>query len=264
MLILKELKEAEVFGTKITAQSFDVKLIAPNVVVVTTLLDGSGTQLPPELENIPLLLPQQTHSLNVAVVEEASALYSHNSNHTTHNPQLTTPFPETDALITAQAGLSPGVRTADCMPVILADPETGIVGAVHAGWKGTVGGILRRAVDKMIAQGAEPQRIIVYFGAAICEDCFEVGPEVAEKFREAALGSAIAEGRIDPLTGKPHPNSGLTASLVKANLLQISDIIPVQNIILSRSCTRHQPSKFPSWRRDGATASRLVTAVVRL
>jgi len=86
---------------------------------------------------------------------------------------------EADAMVTNRTDLLLGILTADCSPVLLADPEAGIVGAAHAGWKGAAGGILKRTVDAMVALGAKPQNIRAAIGPTISGANYEVGPETA-------------------------------------------------------------------------------------
>ncbi|HEV7275087.1 MAG TPA: peptidoglycan editing factor PgeF [Devosiaceae bacterium] len=102
---------------------------------------------------------------------------------------VTTPFPaearpEADALVTATPGLVLGILTADCAPVLLADVEAGVIGALHAGWKGAIAGIAGATVERMVALGATPARITAAIGPTISAASYEVGPEfIAELLR---------------------------------------------------------------------------------
>jgi polyphenol oxidase len=90
-----------------------------------------------------------------------------------------------DALISNTPGVYVAVRTADCVPLLIADPQTKAVGAVHAGWKGTAQSIAARAVEEMTRLfSSRPEDLIVAIGPCICGKCYEVGPEVAHQFRE--------------------------------------------------------------------------------
>lgn len=100
--------------------------------------------------------------------------------------------PHVDAIVTATPGLAVGVATADCAPVLLAEPEAGIVGAAHAGWRGAIDGVLEAALDAMAGLGADRARIVAAVGACISQEAYEVGPEfkarfLAESPRNAAL-----------------------------------------------------------------------------
>jgi len=90
--------------------------------------------------------------------------------------------PEADALVTCKPGLALGILTADCVPVLFADPEAGVIGAAHAGWKGAVGGVLEATVDAMGALGASRQQIRAAIGPAIAQKSYEVGPDFRQRF----------------------------------------------------------------------------------
>lgn len=82
--------------------------------------------------------------------------------------------PEADALVTATPGLMLAIRTADCAPVLLADPAAGVIGAAHAGWRGAVGGVLEATVSQMIALGATTGGIVAVVGPTIARPSYEV------------------------------------------------------------------------------------------
>jgi polyphenol oxidase len=94
--------------------------------------------------------------------------------------------PEADALVTNTPGLVLGVLTADCGPVLFADPEAGVIGAAHAGWRGAFDGVLESTIAAMQGLGAETQRIIAVLGPSISRDNYEVGPEFVDRFLEQA------------------------------------------------------------------------------
>jgi len=90
--------------------------------------------------------------------------------------------PKADGLVTRQKGLAIAVNTADCTPVIFADVKGGVVGIAHAGWKGTVGGVLEETVAAMVALGSETGDIVAAIGPTISQQNYEVGPEFVEQF----------------------------------------------------------------------------------
>lgn len=90
--------------------------------------------------------------------------------------------PEGDAMVTATPGTGLCILTADCVPVLFADPEAGLVGAAHAGWKGALAGVCEATVEAMVQRGAEAERIVVGIGPAIQQASYEVGPEFRERF----------------------------------------------------------------------------------
>ena len=90
--------------------------------------------------------------------------------------------PEGDAVATATAGVICGVLTADCAPILLSDPKAGVVAAVHAGWKGALGGVIDSAVSAMDALGARPGRTVAVVGPCIAKGSYEVGIDFMERF----------------------------------------------------------------------------------
>ncbi len=97
--------------------------------------------------------------------------------------------PEGDAVVTTTAGVIPAVLTADCAPVLLADAEARVVGAVHAGWKGALGGVVHSAVTAMEALGARPERIVAVVGPCIAQGSYEVGADFQERFEHHDPGA---------------------------------------------------------------------------
>lgn len=93
--------------------------------------------------------------------------------------------PVADAQVTASPGVVLGVLTADCGPILFADPENRVIGAAHAGWKGALGGVLENTVDAMIALGAKRDKIRATLGPSISQASYEVGPEFIDRFLAA-------------------------------------------------------------------------------
>ncbi len=98
--------------------------------------------------------------------------------------------PKADAVVTRTPGLVIGVLTADCAPVLFADPEAGVVAAAHAGWRGAVGGVLASTIAEMEKLGARRYRIVAAIGPAINQDSYEVGPDF-----EAELLKSCADNK---------------------------------------------------------------------
>ena len=95
--------------------------------------------------------------------------------------------PEGDAMVTATPGLALGILTADCAPVLFADPKARVIGAAHAGWKGAHGGVLEATLDAMEKLGALRDRIQAVIGPCISQDAYEVGWEFRDRFLELGL-----------------------------------------------------------------------------
>lgn len=107
--------------------------------------------------------------------------------------------PKADAMVTDRPGIALGILTADCAPILFVDPEEGVIGAAHAGWKGALGGIAVATVAAMEALGADRGRIRVAIGPSIGPASYEVGPEFRERFLAAdpAHAAWFRPGRAD-------------------------------------------------------------------
>ncbi|MEV6182579.1 peptidoglycan editing factor PgeF [Streptomyces sp. NPDC052016] len=150
------------------------------------------------------------------------------------------PAPDVDAVVTARRGLALAVLTADCTPVLLADPVAGVAAAAHAGRPGMVAGVVPAAVRAMVELGAEPSRIVARTGPAVCGRCYEV-PEAMRAEVAAVEPAAYAE------TSWGTPAVDVTAG-VHAQLERLG----VHDREQSPVCTRESQDHF-SYRRDRAT-----------
>ena len=106
--------------------------------------------------------------------------------------------PECDALVTKRPGLVLGVLAADCAPIVLCDPHNGVIAAVHAGWRGAVGGVIESTIEVMAALGADPGKTAAGVGPCLSQSSFEIGPDVAEAVMNA---TPWAEHLFAPGTG---------------------------------------------------------------
>jgi len=149
--------------------------------------------------------------------------------------------PEADAMASARPGLALGISTADCGPILFADPVARVVGAAHAGWKGAKGGVLEASLAAMEARGAKKSRIIAALGPMLSQTHYEVGLEFLDAFVEDGIEYAeffCAGSRI----GHPHFDlpGYITARLRKAG---------VGTIEQSGLCTYADEKRFYSYRR---------------
>jgi YfiH family protein len=119
----------------------------------------------------PLVMVHQIHSATVVTVEQ---------------PWARSDNPRADAMVTNRPGLCLGILTADCVPLLFADPVAGVIGAAHAGWKGALGGVAEATIAAMCRLGAVPGRIAAAIGPAIQQASYEVGPEFHAGFAESA------------------------------------------------------------------------------
>jgi len=122
-----------------------------------------------------LVSPYQFHSPDVIAVD---APFKEGANR------------KADALVTATPGLVLGISTADCGPVLFADPEAGVVGAAHAGWKGAATGVLQNTIAAMETLGATKANITAVLGPTISQEAYEVGPEFRQRFVDDDSGNA--------------------------------------------------------------------------
>lgn len=167
----------------------------------------------------------QVHGADVAVVEE---------------PWGDAPVPRVDAIVTARRGLALAVLTADCTPVLLADPVAGVAAAAHAGRPGMVAGVVPAALRAMMDLGADPSRIVARTGPAVCGRCYEV-PEEMRAEVAAVEPAAYAE-----------TSWGTPAVDVSAGVHAQLERLGVRDREQSPVCTRESRDHF-SYRRDRAT-----------
>jgi polyphenol oxidase len=160
---------------------------------------------------------------------------------------------EGDALVTNEVGITIGVRTADCVPLLLVDPQTRTVGAVHAGWRGTAAAISQRAIEKVSLDfGVSPQHVYVAIGPCIRLCCYRVGPEVAARF-EGILPEVISSGISQQI------------DLAEANRRQLLQAgVLSDHIDDCRLCTSCRLDQFFSYRRDPQDPGRLVASMMRI
>ncbi len=156
---------------------------------------------------------------------------------------------EADAVISVAHGVAACVVVADCVPILLADPRSGAVAAVHAGWRGTLAHTAARAVERLAQEvGAQAGDLLAAIGPAIGPCCYEVSPELAQAFRDD-LGSSVAE----PRGGNARVDLWLANELV----LQRAGLCRERVEVLGR-CTACEPDAFFSHRRDRGRTGRQV------
>jgi YfiH family protein len=148
--------------------------------------------------------------------------------------------PRADAMVTRTPGLALGILTADCQPVLFCDPVAGVIGAAHAGWRGTRDGVLEATVDAMESLGARRADITAVIGPTISQAAYEVGPEFFETFTDDDRDSArfFSQGKGDRLLFDL-PAFGLSR-LRAAGVGQAE---------WTRHCTYRDPERFFSFRR---------------
>ncbi|MFZ9886901.1 MAG: peptidoglycan editing factor PgeF [Myxococcota bacterium] len=160
---------------------------------------------------------------------------------------------EADALITSAPDIALGVRTADCAPVLLASEDGEWVAAVHAGWRGAVGGIIGATVAALVARGVSPAALVACIGPCIGQSAFEVGPEVASAVMACAPdGEVVFHGRDD----RSHLD---LARFVESQLRRAG----VHRIEFCASCTYSDLETWYSHRAEGGKTGRQLSVIAR-
>lgn len=204
-------------------------------------------QLGVELDD--LVMPRQSHSCRVAVIDERFRLLDIDKQEEA--------LEGVDALVTTLTGVVIGVNTADCVPIVLVDRQAGVIAVAHAGWRGTVGRIAHAVVEGMCRQGARAEHIKAAMGPSICQDCFEVGDEVVAAFNHARFDLDSIMQR-HAATGKAH------IDLRAANRdVLVAAGVPAASIVTSQHCSRCENNRFFSARRLGTNSGRTFTAILK-
>jgi YfiH family protein len=153
---------------------------------------------------------------------------------------------EADALFTEVAGAWLGVRAADCVPILLVDPDAPRVAAVHSGWRGTELRVVAKAVEALLARGSRAERLLAAVGPSIGPCCYEVSVELGARFTAAFGRSAVRRGPNGPHLDLP---GAVAKTLRECGLL-------AQHIDSMQRCTACEPELFFSHRRDRGVTGR--------
>ena len=193
-----------------------------------------------------LVMPHQVHLTEVATIDEAFLKL------TADEQQQR--LEGVDALMTDVGRLCIGVSTADCIPVLLYEPEHHAVCAIHAGWRGTVQRIVEVAIDQMKkVYDSHPEKMMAQIGPGISLDSFEVGDEVYEAFAKAGFEMS----RISRRDVKWH----IDLPMCNRQQLEASGV-PSHQIAVAPDCTFKQPETWFSARRLGIHSGRIYTGIM--
>ena len=188
------------------------------------------------------VIPVQTHSDHIEVVDETNV-----------NLQ----FENIDALITNTPGITIAVKTADCVPVLLFDPMTDCIAAIHVGWRGTAKNIVGKTIEKMkITFGTNPKNLIASIGPCISMKNYEVGMDVIDQIQQAFPYSTDASF----FTVINSEKALLDLSQVNFELLKQAGV-QGKNIEKSNLCTFSEKEDFFSARRDGPITGRMLSGI---
>jgi YfiH family protein len=192
-----------------------------DVVAINRLRVAEAMDVAPEA----LITVNQVHSADVLHVEQV----------------ISAERPKVDAMVTRTHGLALSVLTADCQPVLFADPGAGVIGAAHAGWKGALNGVLEATLDAMEDLGADRRDITAVIGPTISQRAYEVGPEFLDAFLDTDTENArfFADG-ADGRYQFDLPGYGLHR-LRRAG---------IGHAEWTRHCTYSDPDRFYSYRRS--------------
>lgn len=210
--------------------------------------------------NIPLenlIIPQQTHSDNVAVVKvnrerSSEILITQSLSH------LVT-YENTDALITDQCEIALALNFADCVPILFYDPVKKIIAAAHAGWRGTATQIAPKTVQKMIEEfGCRPSNIFAAIGPAIGKCCFEAQEDVLKQLAQSMNFTFNAGGLGNPPYLNEHVSTAISdnhADLKLINKLQLL-ACGLEKIDVCGYCTSCKNELFFSYRKEKGNTAR--------
>jgi len=194
----------------------------------------------------PMVTVRQVHSNCSVTVQGAAGLES--------------PIPEADGLITSQPGLLLAIQTADCIPVLVADVESRVVAAFHAGWRGTVERIVEMGVKRMQSEfGCRPESLRAAIGPGIGACCYAVGSEVHDRFNQNFdYAAALFKHRHERDSAEP----ALHLDLREANRRQLLDAGLAENAVsLVGGCTSCHPELYFSHRASGGRTGRLMAVI---
>jgi hypothetical protein len=196
-----------------------------------------------------LFRPQQVHGRTAVTVVRHQGLH----------PFSGVSRPQADAVITNDPSCAVAVQVADCVPILMADPRTGAVAAVHAGWRGTASGVVSSAIEELSAQfGSRPADLVAALGPSIGPCCYQVGSSVVEAFLAAGHGASSIDRWF-----APDRDSRFKLDLWTATFDQLCGAgVPAHQVYTARLCTAHDRARFFSYRSEGASAGRMA-AVIR-
>jgi YfiH family protein len=241
---------SEAWGAALRCRALDA--VAPHLFSTRQLAFAEGEeQLLRAVDATALVMVSQVHGNAVIVVREGSELPSRAL--------------QADAIVSRVPGIAIAVRAADCVPVLIADPVSGAVAAVHAGWRGTAARVATTAVEAMVREyGTRPADLIVAIGPSIGACCYEVGSELVDAFAAAGHERYLIERWFPtpplPRGARGHPRLRLDVAGANRDQLILTGI-PEEQIFASGLCTAMHLDILTSYRAEKQQATRLVGAI---
>jgi YfiH family protein len=168
--------------------------------------------------------------------------------------------PQVDALVTDRSDVALAVQVADCLPLLLADPRTGVVAATHAGWRGTADNVAGATVARLVREyGARPADLIAAIGPSIGPSCFQVGPDVRDVFLQARPTGAS----LNPAAWfVPDDGDRLRLDIWQANHDQlVAAGLRAEHVHIAGLCTVTHVEHFFSYRREQQSTGRMLGVI---
>jgi YfiH family protein len=243
---------SESWGAALRCRALDP--IAPHVFTTRQLQfsarDGAAA-LASTLDATRVVTLDQVHGGDVMVVRDGDA--------------VATGPAKADALVSNARSIAVAVRVADCVPLLLADRRTGVVGAVHAGWRGTAARVAVAAVDAMRHEfGSMAGDLIVAIGPSIGPCCYEVGTELVDAFAAVGHPRHLVDRWFlapKPRRGEPQPKLRLDVAGANRDQLILAGVNEA-DIHMSALCTAEHLDVLTSYRVEKDQAGRLAAAIV--
>jgi YfiH family protein len=183
--------------------------------------------------SVKIVVPRQVHGADIAIAGSRGRVRNMSA----------------DGLLSLNPDVCLTIRTADCIPVLLADPGSGLFGAVHVGWRGLVAGILEETFFQIRNSGGSPGEMICYMGPAIGKCCFEVGDEVAAFFDDQYIVNRKGRLSVDM--------PGYTRNKI------VESGVDESNLVVDNNCTSCGDGRYYSYRRDGEAPVQMVSFICR-
>jgi YfiH family protein len=237
-----------------------LSVIAPHVFTTRQLGLRGGSEPPGDWEAVRdsvggdrLARARQVHGREVWMLRRGEAL-----------PDDLARRPEADAIVTDVPGLAVAVQMADCVPLLMADARTGVVAAVHSGWRGACANVTAATVRAMAgAFGTRPEDLLAAIGPAIGPCCYEVGAEVLLRFEAAHHPSgALAHWftRVADGADPARESLRLDVTRIVRDQLAAAGVLPERTFVCA-FCTKCHSDVFESYRGEGARAGRMAAAI---